>query len=1012
MQGADPVPPAPPDLEAGGRASERPSARRRRHRLLGLLLLLALGIASVCAWLASEGAFSEGSGFWRRYSPTRTSVSVSPYDSPDSSSGDSSAASPSQDSDGDGDDGDGGNDAEPDLPRGFVRRSAAGAFVGIFSNSAHDVIFEVPSRALGKPFVVDALASKADGKQTLYHSPIADVDADGRVFELHLGTGGTSLDLVKPELGLRARSGTAYARVLENAAWSGWERTFELITTHERAGERYLYVDVTQWARDGCGALSFAADARKARMAGVGGYARNVWLEAEYRFETKDDDGYDEVTLLGVHYALAMLPDEPAPARALDERVGYFASRYVELGAPPEGALSAASADRVVRMIHRWRLEPSGATVTAADGRSLDVPKAPITFYVDPSVPLRWRAPLAEGVLRWGRAFEAAGWADAIAVVTPGDDAWPDDYDAGDMRFSTISWAVSTQQTYAVAPSTADPRSGEILNSDILFTHSWIRAWLDDWETADGRSSHSVHEERHEGAEGAERPRHVRALKRLGANRHAHQGPCGLSHAHEHGVGGAHAVRRAIRAASAEADISEIDSLPAEFAAQALADVAMHEVGHALGLRHNFKGSAALPWAQLGNRSFTAEHGLTASVMDYLPPVVHADPSRQGDFFTPTLGAYDMWAIEYGYTRVRSAAELARIAARVQADDRLQFGTDEDEPGPEGTDHTVARWDVGSEPLDYAENALELAAVLLAEAAAQADAPLSPPPPRWPPPSHPPSPPPLPPPAANGSAALPGINGTGPDTPSTPSNQATVPRGSRPFALAARVSEALRPISTAAVIAAKHVGGIERAKRGELGAVMRPTSAAQTRRALRVLERVLTDERLVPSASLWPHLAAPAGWCDGIGDYCLGTRAVDVLAQMRSLRARALKLVLQPSRLQSAHLGAWALSSVGNESVPTADVLRALTAAVWSEPLDASAAGLFRQLQREHAEQLQQLAAGKTVGEASVLAARELTHLHSLAMEAAAAAHNVTTSGAVLLPALDAHLWVMTSSYL
>lgn len=71
----------------------------------------------------------------------------------------------------------------------------------------------------------------------------------------------------------------------------------------------------------------------------------------------------------------------------------------------------------------------------------------------------------------------------------------------------------------------------------------------------------------------------------------------------------------------------------------------MHEVGHTLGLRHNFAGSAAYSLEQLSNKSFTAEHGVTSSIMDYLPPVLPANRSLQGHYYTPVVGAYDIWAI-------------------------------------------------------------------------------------------------------------------------------------------------------------------------------------------------------------------------------------------------------------------------------------------------------------------------------------------------------------------------------
>lgn len=111
------------------------------------------------------------------------------------------------------------------------------------------------------------------------------------------------------------------------------------------------------------------------------------------------------------------------------------------------------------------------------------VPNQPITYYIDPTVPERWRMAFKKGVEAWKPAFEAAGLGpNAIRGVLPNESAFPSDYRAGDMRYSTISWSVDVDSTFALGPAVVDPRSGEILKSDIIFTHGWLKSWVSNLE--------------------------------------------------------------------------------------------------------------------------------------------------------------------------------------------------------------------------------------------------------------------------------------------------------------------------------------------------------------------------------------------------------------------------------------------------------------------------------------------------------------------------------------------------
>jgi hypothetical protein len=558
--------------------------------------------------------------------------------------------------------------------------------------------------------------------------------------------------------------------------------------------------------------------------------------------------------------------------------------------------------------------------------------------------------------------------------VDPDDPDWPADYAADDSRYSSVSWAVSTAQTFSVAPSQVDPRTGEILGSDIMFTHSWVSAWLGEQFQMDAAkrgdigiaaqltaargddTALGVHARlAHAGIKAIRGKRAARRdARKLGkqasargslahsvAHAHAH-GPCGFSHAHERAQGAVQTIRAALNLTGALDGEAAPQPIDHEFVLAALADVTMHEVGHSLGLRHNFKGSASIPWAKIGDRAYTAEHGLSASVMDYLPTMVHSHASVQGEFFSSHIGAYDRFAIEYGYTR--DADALAAIAARADADPALAFGTDEDVPDETGGDPTVSMWDVSSTPLDFAADQLVLARSILDSLSAPAAAA-----------------------AADGSAG-----------PAAGEFSA--------YERAWLMAGAMRKTYGAAAIAAKHVGGIVRS-RGRGGA-MAPVPASTVEEALALLARVIGSDEFTPSAELWQRLAQREGWCEGVVDHCLGTSPVDVLGYSSAIRRAALALVLNQERLRHVLLAAWALDARGAPNLPIHAVLRALSDTAFDPALlsDESRAGLGRQLQRDYVAQLLALTRDGSLGETTVGVAGELRHIGTVVATAYATA--------------------------
>jgi hypothetical protein len=147
-----------------------------------------------------------------------------------------------------------------------------------------------------------------------------------------------------------------------------------------------------------------------------------------------------------------------------------------------------------------------------------------------------------------------------------------------------------------------------------------------------------------------------------------------------------------------------IDGMPESFIGPLVADLTCHEVGHTLGLRHNFKASSVYSMAEINSKDLKGNKPFASSVMDYLPVNMNLkDGEVQGDYAMISVGPYDIWAIEYGYTQDESS--LKDILSRV-AEPELQYGTDEDTFGP---DPLARRYDFSKDPLDYAHNQIRIA---------------------------------------------------------------------------------------------------------------------------------------------------------------------------------------------------------------------------------------------------------------------------------------------------------------
>jgi len=409
--------------------------------------------------------------------------------------------------------------------------------------------------------------------------------------------------------------------------------------------------------------------------------------------------------LLGLHYSLARLPAQPMPRRMADARLGHFVSTVDDFS----NDLPRSPRQRFVQ---RWRLEKQDPAA------ELSPPVKPITFWIDRNVPVKYREAIRDGILEWNKAFERIGFQNAIVVQQQPEDA---DWDTLDADRASVRWMADRDIAFgAIGPSHVDPRTGEILDADIgiesLSARSirHLRARLvPPPATASARY-----------AAGATSPGDAEtdwpALLQLPQAAGRDHGAPGLAGGHAHDALGRclHADQAAEQLGYA-LDLQALrdglapDSAEAQtFVLAYLKDTTMHEVGHTLGLRHNFRASKAFTDRQVSDPEFTRTQAFTGSVMEYAPINLPRPGEAAPAPFLTTLGPYDYWAIEYAYKPIapaEEATELTRLAAR-SGEAELAFATDED--SLIGVDPDALFFDLGDDPLAFAERRFDIAADL------------------------------------------------------------------------------------------------------------------------------------------------------------------------------------------------------------------------------------------------------------------------------------------------------------
>lgn len=410
-----------------------------------------------------------------------------------------------------------------------------------------------------------------------------------------------------------------------------------------------------------------------------------------------------------VHFSIVQLPEKSDyKPREADSRIGYF------LTVAKDWTVDHNADTIFKRYVNRWdvrKAEPDKA-VSDAD------PDHQIVYYIEKTVPVKYRRYVREGILMWNTAFEKAGIRNAIRVEQQTDTVHAEK-DPEDVRYAFFRWIVSGR-AFAMGPSLANPLTGQILDADIIMDDSMARSWELQYARYSGlgmlaMDDPQLREFLGQHPEWDYQPMHAQMfpqsaqfggvdltlspeIERRLAEKH---GYCTYATGLAHEM----AFNLAFLDATGQAERSD------EYVGQLIKEVACHEVGHTLGLRHNFKASS---WKSVDDIVGTTDPTVptAGSVMDYNPGMFNPEKEKQGLFVMQAVGPYDDWAIHYGYGQHQGteykdeAALLKAITSRV-AEPGLAYGTDED-TSYLAPDPLINRYDNGSDNVAYAKHRMEM----------------------------------------------------------------------------------------------------------------------------------------------------------------------------------------------------------------------------------------------------------------------------------------------------------------
>ncbi len=543
-----------------------------------------------------------------------------------------------------------------------------------YKDKKDTLYMEVPESRFGKLMLIQVTSASGLGDTSaggVFHGmPISDLPV--RFVKIN----DDRLELAMPNLAHRGNtweSKTGIGRSFPDTVLSN----FDVVAKQE--DRHSVLIDVTSFFKSDVGDLStavdpFGLDPSGTRIDAVKDFPENFVVRTVYQLARRGPaNGDPKAAPWAVSFNISDLPeDDGYKPRLGDPRVGYFTTDFEDL------TDARQEFDANTSYILRWNLQKADPTAEMSE------PKKPIVFYIDNAVPKEYRDDVRKGILMYNKAFEQIGIKDAIQVKQMPEDA---DWDIADLRYNVVRW--TTGMPFAIALFRSNPLTGEILNACVNFDAGFAASGSTAFDNIiDPSVSH------------IEMPGQIDAVTKLPASVMKKYGPmmCDMQ-----------AAGRTVQAIGAEAMETLTPGYTEEdrkrLIDQYITQVAGHEVGHCMGLRHNFAASTQLTMAQLGDPSMVSQYGMTASIMDYNPFNAGAIGHHDVNFYSQTIGTYDMWAIKYGYMPINATtpeeevSTLKTVASLGSTPGHLY----QSDGSADDIDPYVIRFDSSRQPLDYLE---------------------------------------------------------------------------------------------------------------------------------------------------------------------------------------------------------------------------------------------------------------------------------------------------------------------